>query len=70
MNSNKKKKQFATYSNILVSGLSAIEVVLCEELGELRLDTTQRLVLAMKKHHQVWHGECLAHQHQQLSEKS
>ena len=58
-----------TYSNILVGGLSATEVVLGEELGQLRLDATKRLVLAVKKHHQVWHGERLAHQHQQLAEK-
>lgn len=58
-----------TNSNVLIGGLSAVEVVLGEELGQLRLDATQGLVLAMKQHYQVWHGECLAHQHQQLSKK-
>lgn len=50
-----------TYSNVLVSGLSAIEVVLGEELGQLRLDAPQWLVLPMKQHDQVGHGEGLAH---------
>lgn len=36
-----------TDSNVLISGLSAIEVVLGEELEQLRLDAAQRLVLAM-----------------------
>lgn len=42
-----------TDSNVFISGLSAIQVVLGEELGELWLDAGQRLVLAMKQHHQV-----------------
>lgn len=58
-----------TDSNVLIGGLSAVKVVLGEELGQLRLDAAQGLVLAMKQHHQVWHGESLAHQHQQLSKK-
>lgn len=53
-----------TYSDVLISGLSAVEVVLGEELGQLRLDAAQRLVLAVKQHHQVGHGESLANQHQ------
>lgn len=59
-----------TDSNVLISGLSAVEVVLGEELGQLRLDAAQGLVLAMKQHHQVRHGERLTHQHQQLSKKT
>lgn len=42
-----------TDSNVLVGGLSAVQVVLGEELGQLRLDAAQRLVLTMKQHHQV-----------------
>lgn len=55
-----------TDSNVLIGGLSAVEVVLVEELGQLWLDAAQRLVLTMKQHHQVGHGESLTHQHQQL----
>lgn len=55
-----------THSNVLLRGLSATEVVLGEELSQLRLDAAQRLVLAVKQHHQVRHGEGLTHQHQQL----
>lgn len=55
-----------TDSNVLIGGLSAVEVVLVEELGQLWLDAAQRLVLAMKQHHQVRHSESLTHQHQQL----
>lgn len=58
-----------TDSNILIGGLSAIKVVLSEELGQLWLDTGEGLMLAMKEHHQVWHGKCLTNQHQQLSKK-
>lgn len=58
-----------TDSNVLVGGLSAIQIVLGEELGQLRLDAAERLVLAVEQHHQVRHGERLAHQHQQLPEK-
>lgn len=47
----------------MVGGLSAIKVALREELGELRLNASQGLVLTMKQHHQVRHGECLAHEH-------
>lgn len=43
--------------------------VLGEELQQLRLDAAERLVLPVKQHHQVRHGEGLAHQHQQLSKK-
>lgn len=42
-----------TDSNVVISGLSAVEVVLGEELGQLWLDAAQRLVLTMKQHHQV-----------------
>lgn len=59
-----------TDSNVFIGWLSAVEVVLGEELGQLRLDAAKGLVLAMKQHHQVWHGERLAHQHQQLSKKT
>lgn len=55
-----------TDGNVLVRGLSAAEVVLVEELGQQGLDAAQGLVLAVKQHHQVRHGERLAHQHQQL----
>lgn len=55
-----------TDSNVLIGGLSAVEVVLVEELGQLWLDAAERLVLTMKQHHQVGHGESLTHQHQQL----
>lgn len=42
-----------TDSNVFVSGLSSVEVVLGEELGQLRLDAAQGLVLTVKQHHQV-----------------
>lgn len=42
-----------TDSDVLIGGLSAVEVVLSEELGQLGLDAAQRLVLAVKQHHQV-----------------
>lgn len=58
-----------TDSDVLVCGLSAAEVVLGEELGQLGLDAAQRLVLAVQQQHQVRHGERLAHQNQQLSEE-
>lgn len=58
-----------TDSDVLVSGLSAIEVVLGEELGQLGLDAAQGMMLAMEECHQVWHRERLAHQRQQLSKK-
>lgn len=59
----------ATDRDVLIGGLSAVEVVLGEELGQLRLDAAERLVLAVEQHHQVGHGERLAHQHQQLSKE-
>lgn len=58
-----------TDSDVLVGGLNAVQVVLGEELGQLRLDPAQGLVLTVQQHHQVRHGERLAHQHQQLSEE-
>jgi len=63
------KDKVSTNSNVLIGGLSAVEVVLGEELGQLGLDAAQGLVLAVEQHHQVGHGERLAHQHQQLSKK-
>lgn len=42
-----------TYSNVLIGGLPAVEVVLREELGQLRLDAPERLVLTVEQHHQV-----------------
>lgn len=49
----KKELGGGTDSDVLIGGLSAVQVVLGEELGQLRLDAAQRLVLAMKQHHQV-----------------
>lgn len=42
-----------TNSNVFISGLSAVQVVLGEELRQLRLDAAQGLVLAMEQHHQI-----------------
>lgn len=58
-----------TDRDVLISGLSAVQVVLGEELQQLGLDAAERLVLPMKQHHQVRHGEGLTHQHQQLSKE-
>lgn len=58
-----------TDRDVLIRGLSAVQVVLGEELQQLRLDAAERLVLPVEQHHQVRHGEGLAHQHQQLSEE-
>lgn len=63
-------QQWGTDGDVLIRRLSAIKVVLGEELEQLWLDTTERLMLPVKQHHQVWHGESLTHQHQQLSKKS
>lgn len=57
------------HRDVLVRGLPAVQVVVGEELQQLRLDAAERLVLPVKQHHQVGHGERLAHQHQQLPEK-
>lgn len=46
-------ERVCTDGDVLVGGLSAVQVVLGEELQQLRLDTAERLVLPVEQHHQV-----------------
>lgn len=59
----------STHGDVGVRGLSALEVVLGEELGELRLDAAQRLSVPVKQQHHVHHGEALTHQGEQVTEE-
>lgn len=61
---------FKTYSNVGLGGLTALQEMLSEELGELRLDSPQRLVLPVKQQHHVHHREVLAHQSQKITEET
>lgn len=42
-----------TDRDVLISGLSAVQVVLGEELQQLGLDAAERLVVSVEQHHQV-----------------
>lgn len=58
-----------THGDVGVGGLSTVQIVLGEELGQLRLNSAQRLVLAVEQQDQVQHGEVLTHQGEQVSEE-
>lgn len=60
---------YNTHSCVSISGLSALEVVYCEEVSELGLDAAQRLGIPMKQQHYVHHGEALAYQRQQVTKE-
>lgn len=58
MRGNETKKELElrtsdTDSDVRIGGLLAVEVVLVKELGQLGLDTAQRLVMAVEQHDQV-----------------
>lgn len=59
-----------SYSNIGISRLSSVEIVLIEEGSEFRLDTTQRLRVAVQQHYHIHHGETLTHQRKQVSKET
>lgn len=52
---------YSTYSNVSISGLSALKVVFSEEVSELGLDAAQRLGVPVKQQHHVHHREALTH---------
>ena len=55
-----------TDSDVVVGGLLVVEVAVGEEVGQLRLDAAQGLVLSVEQQDQVGHTEALEHQRQQL----
>lgn len=59
-----------TYIDVGLCGLTALQEMLNEELGELGLDTTQRLVLPMEQQHHVHHGKVLTHQSQKIAKET
>lgn len=62
--------QNTTYGNVGLCGLTALQKMLNEELGELGLDTAQRLVLPVEQQHHVHHREVLTHQSQKIAEET
>lgn len=59
-----------SYSNIGISWLSSIKIVLIEEGSEFGLNTAQRLWVAMQQYNHIHHRETLAHQRQQVSKET
>lgn len=59
-----------TYGDVGLCGFPALQEMLNEELGELGLDATQRLVLPVEQQHHVHHGEVLTHQSQKITKET